>query len=168
MSQRIVIFSVMADAHGGRGGEQLDPKKRKLEQRLEKLSSQLKESLDELTKANKKAKNKKSREQLEGLGQSSSVTSTSGSRKLVAIYGFGDDEKRRLRNKKQREWYAARKEKCSGLTSAGKDSRNDDARSAGSDDDADADDAIIDEENYAPTTCVDEGMKRKNDFEGGL
>ena len=166
----------MADAHGAGGDDELDPKKRKLEQRLEKLSSQLKESLDELTKANKKVKNKKSRVRFEGLGQSSesrSGTSSSGSRKPVAIYGFGDEEKRRLRNEKQREWYAARKDNCASHTSVGKDSTAD---AIGSFDDDDIDDAdnnrIIDEteeeEDHVPATCVDEGIQKKNDFERGL
>ena len=159
---------VMADAHGSRGDDELDLKKGKLEQRFKKLSSQLKESLDKLTKASKEVKNKKSRVPFEGLGQSSSESrsgTSSGSRKPVAIYGFGNEAKHRLRNKKQREWYAARKDKCASHTSVGKDRTNADASSSFDDcyDDIDnADNNRInetEEEDHAPAMCVNEGIK---------
>ena len=129
--------------------------------------------------------NKKRRERLEGLGQSpseeSSPSETSSiigqSKKPVAVYGFGDEEKRRLRNKKQREWYATRKDSYLRHNSESKkrtavDASNSIIIGSFNDDDVDdADNRIIDEtddEDHVPATCIDEGIKRKNDFERGL
>eukprot|EP00794_Sanderia_malayensis_P012452 gene12452-13739_t len=142
----------MADSLGS-GSSGSNSEKKRLENKYSKLTSQLRESFDKVKGKDKSRRGGRSRS-LTASGVVDKVTGPNASEeKQVAVYGVGNTDKARLLyNKRQRQWYEARKQ----LPKTRKEERPQSSaivvQTFGDDDDSDADACNSDDhtDNEAP------------------